>query len=247
VNEHWPHNCSLRHLEEVDSTNDEARRLAVAGATAPLWILADRQTKGRGRRGRVWQAPDGNLTATLLIRPEKPLAQCAQLSFVAALAVAGMVAHFAPVSEVRLKWPNDVLARNRKVAGILLESSGAGAGRPDWVAVGIGVNLATHPGDVELPAVSLAAMAEKVPTPLEALSALAAEWARWYEMWTERSFAPVRDAWLARAAGLGTRIRARLAGGETCGMFEGIDEDGALLLRENPARLRVVTAGEVFF
>jgi BirA family biotin operon repressor/biotin-[acetyl-CoA-carboxylase] ligase len=247
VNAAWPHDVSLHHLDETDSTNEEARRLAMAGAVTPLWILADRQTKGRGRRGREWQAPIGNLTATLLIKPEKPLAQCAQLSFVAALATAGMVAECASGVEVRLKWPNDVLAQGRKIAGILLESAGNEPSRPDWLAVGFGVNLAAHPSDVEFPATSLAAIGGSVPKPREALATLAVQWVQWYELWTERGFGPVRDAWLARAAGLGTRVRARLAGGETYGMFEGIDDSGALLLRESPARLRSISAGEVLF
>lgn len=247
MNKDWPPGYLLRHLEEVDSTNEEARRLALAGAAGPLWILADVQTKGRGRRGREWQAPAGNLTATLLLRPDKPLAQCAQLSFVAALAVAAMVADHAPWLSVNLKWPNDVLVEGRKIAGILLESTGNDAARPDWVAVGIGVNLAGHPADTEFPATSLAAHGAKAPRPSDALASLAVHWSRWYDTWTERGFAPVRDAWLARAAGLGTRIRARLAGGETQGMFEGIDESGALLLRESGARLRTIAAGEVFF
>jgi BirA family biotin operon repressor/biotin-[acetyl-CoA-carboxylase] ligase len=247
VNEAWPQGYSLHHLGETDSTNEEARRLAVAGAATPVWILADRQTKGRGRRGREWQAPAGNLTTTLLLRPDRPLARCAQLSFVAALATAGMITQLAPSAEIALKWPNDVLAQGRKIAGILLESAGNDPARPDWLAVGIGANLAAHPADVEFPATSLAALGVSIPTPREALAALAAHWARWYDLWLERGFGPVRDAWLARAAGLGTRIRARLADGETHGMFEGIDEGGALLLRENPARLRVIAAGDVFF
>lgn len=246
MNQAWPQGYLLHHLNETDSTNEEARRLALAGAPVPIWILADYQTKGRGRRGREWQAPAGNLTATLLLRPDRPLAQCAQLSFVAALAVAAMVAQFAPAADVSLKWPNDVLAERRKIAGILLESAGNEPSRPDWLAVGIGVNLVAHPADVEFPATSLVALAQ-VPAPRDALASLAVHWARWYVLWMERGFGPVRDAWLARAAGLGTHIRARLAGGETHGMFEGIDEGGALLLRESPARLRAISAGEVFF
>ena len=247
MNEIWPSGYFLHHLEETDSTNEEARRLASVGTAVPLWILADRQTTGRGRRGREWQAAPGNLTATLLVRPDRPLAQCAQLSFVAALAVAAMVDNFATSALVNLKWPNDVLADGRKVAGILLESAGNNPARPDWVAVGVGVNLASHPAGTEFPATSLSALGAGVPTPLEALTSLAANWSRWYDVWSERGFAPVRDAWLARAAGLGMHIRARLAVGETQGMFEGMDESGALLLREDGSHLRAISAGEVFF
>lgn len=243
----WPAGYGLLHFPELDSTNAEARRLAACGAAAPLWIIADRQTQGRGRRGRAWESQEGNIAATLLLRPAQPVAECAQLSFVAALAVADTVSRYAPGADVRLKWPNDVLAGGRKLAGILLESASDDGGRPGWLAVGIGLNLASHPDGTEFPATSLAMLAFEVPQPLDALGVLACTWARWYDIWSEHGFEPVRDGWLARAAGLGARIRARVGGGEASGVFEGIDCRGALLLRENPARLRTISAGEVFF
>jgi BirA family biotin operon repressor/biotin-[acetyl-CoA-carboxylase] ligase len=247
VSEAWPAGYGLRHFAELDSTNAEARRLAGAGAPAPLWIVADRQTQGRGRRGRIWEAPAGNLASTLLLRLKKPVAECAQLSFVAALAVADMVARYTPPTDVRVKWPNDVLVCGRKIAGILLESASNDGTRPDWLAVGIGINLATHPERTEFPATSLAALNCETPPARGALTVLARAWARWYDIWSEQGFEPVRDGWLVRAAGLGARIRARLGGGETSGVFEGIDGSGALLLREHPSRLRTISAGEVFF
>ena len=137
----WPPGHALRHFKEIDSTNEEARRLAAAGVQGPLWILADRQSKGRGRRGREWHSLAGNLYATLLLNPVSRIAQCAQLSFVAALAVGDLVARYAPLAVPELKWPNDVLADGRKIAGILLETSGMDAGAPDWLAIGFGVNL----------------------------------------------------------------------------------------------------------
>jgi BirA family biotin operon repressor/biotin-[acetyl-CoA-carboxylase] ligase len=243
----WPAGYGLRHFTELDSTNAEARRLAQAGAEAPLWIVTDRQTQGRGRRGRIWESPAGNLAATLLLRPKKPVAECAQLSFVAALATADMLARYAPPTDVRVKWPNDVLACGRKIAGILLESASDDGTRPDWLAVGIGVNIASHPERTEFPATSLAALNCATPLSLDALAVLAPLWARWYNIWSEQGFEPVRDGWLMRAAGLGARIRARLGSGETSGVFEGIDGSGALLLREQPSRLRTISAGEVFF
>lgn len=221
--------------------------MAAASAAVPVWICADRQTQGRGRRGRLWDTPAGNLAATLLLRPEKPVAECAQLSFVAALAVAETVGLHAPSADIRVKWPNDVLANGCKVSGILLESASDDGKNSAWLAVGIGINLASHPEGTEFPATSFSALGVVVPTIGDVLTRLALDWARWYDIWSEQGFEPIRDGWLTRAAGLGTRIRARLEGGETSGVFEGIDGSGALLLREHSSRLRSISAGEVFF
>lgn len=236
----WPHGTGLLRLDEIDSTNSEARRRAEAGEAGPLWITAARQTAGRGRRGRIWQGADGNLAATLLLRPDASPAVAAQLSFAAALAVADLAAHFAPAAAVTVKWPNDVLVDGRKLSGILLEAGDA------WLAIGIGINLAEFPADTEFPATSLAALGVTPPTPDEALIVLAARFAHWLEVWRADGFAPLRAAWLARAGGLGAPIRARLPHEERHGAFEGIDATGALLLRE-PSGVRAITAGEVFF
>jgi BirA family biotin operon repressor/biotin-[acetyl-CoA-carboxylase] ligase len=242
----WPEGYALKAFDVIDSTNEEARRCAAAGQQEPVWITAERQTAGRGRRGRSWESPAGNLAATLLIRPGKPAAECAQLSFAAAIAAQEMVASFATDTDIRVKWPNDVLANGRKIAGILLESASTGA-VPEWLSIGIGVNLAHHPEGTEFPATSLAALGITAPSAREALARLAASFAKWYETWRANGFSPLRDAWLARAAGLGTRIRARLSDGEIWGMFEGIDETGALILREAHGKTRAIAAGEVFF
>jgi len=191
-------------------------------------------------------SPMRNLCATFLLGSRRPAAECAQLSFVSAIAAAEMVAHFAPGAEVKVKWPNDVLANGRKISGILLESASAG-GEPYFLAIGIGINLAYFPDATEFPATSLAALGFPAPSVGEGLTQLAACFAKWYYIWHGQGFMPIRNAWLARAANLGSRIRARLTSGEICGVFEGIDETGALLLRESPNRLRTMAAGEVFF
>lgn len=243
----WPQGYAQREYESLDSTNEEARRLAASGVEMPVWISAARQTAGRGRRGRVWDDAAGNLAATLLLKPEKSAAECAQLSFVAAIAVAETVMRFLPGAEIRVKWPNDVIANGRKIAGILLESaSGAGA-VPQWLAIGIGINLAWHPEGTDFPATSVAAHGVAAPSPGETLGCLAAAFAKWYDIWRMQGFLPVRDAWLVRAAKLGGRIRARLANEEASGVFEGIDETGALILRGAGGKVRLIAAGEVFF
>jgi len=229
---------------ELDSTNSEARRLAQAGEPGPLWITAERQTAGRGRRGRVWDSGQGNLAATLLLRPEAPPAIIGQLSFVAALAVAEVAAHFAPNAAITVKWPNDVLAEGRKLAGILLETGPASEGI--WLAIGVGVNLASFPQGTEFPATSLAQLGLAPPTPDDALSVLAARFAHWYAAWMHEGFEAIRAAWLARAGGLGLPIRARLPHETREGVFEGIDSTGALLLNER-GQVSTIAAGEVFF
>jgi BirA family biotin operon repressor/biotin-[acetyl-CoA-carboxylase] ligase len=169
------------------------------------------------------------------------------LSFVAALAAAGAISTIAPNCTVRLKWPNDVLAEGRKIAGILLESASGAGGDVEWLAIGIGINLAQHPADTEFPATSLPDLGYASPGPRDALGFLAGEFAKWYEAWRANGFSAIRDAWLARAAGLGTRIRARLQNEEMSGVFEGIDAQGALILREAADRVRLVAAGDVYF
>jgi BirA family biotin operon repressor/biotin-[acetyl-CoA-carboxylase] ligase len=243
----WPQGYALREWAEIDSTNEEARRLAGSGERGPVWLRADRQTAGRGRRGRAWESPTGNLAATLLIAPGKPASECAQLSFVTAIAAADTAFGFAPDIEIKVKWPNDVLAGGRKLSGILLESASGGDGALTFLAIGIGMNLAHFPPDTEFPATSLAALGVSVPSASAALTQLAGHFAKWYDVWMTNGFSPIQDAWLARAAGLGTRIRARLTHEETSGVFEGIDGTGALILREAQGRTRTIAAGEVFF
>lgn len=243
----WPRGYALKEYESLDSTNEEARRLAASGVAMPLWIAAARQTAGRGRRGRAWDTAAGNLASTLLLKPEKPAAECAQLSFVAAIAVAETVAHFLSAADIAVKWPNDVLVGGRKIAGILLESASGTGAVPLWLAIGIGINLTRHPGDTEFPATSMAACGVTAPSPRDTLYRLAVAFAKWYDVWRMQGFLPVRDVWLARAAKLGERIRARLASEETSGVFEGIDETGALILRGAGGKIRLIAAGDVYF
>ena len=236
----WPQ--GYRHIRhgELDSTNSEAQRLAASGETGPVWITADRQTAGRGRRGRVWETSSGNLATTLLLRTDAPPAIIGQLSFVAALAAAEMAAHFAPNAAITVKWPNDVLADGKKLAGLLLEAG------PGWLAIGIGINLASAPEGTEFPATSLAQLGIAAPSSDEALTVLAARFAHWYAAWMNEGFETIRAAWLARAGGLGGPIRARLPSETRQGLFEGIDASGALLLNEQ-GNVRAIAAGEVFF
>lgn len=233
--------------EELDSTNAEARRRAEAGEGGPLWITALRQTAGHGRRGRAWTTSTGNLAATLLLTTDKPPAEAAQLSFVAALAAAELAETCLGPGAAKLKWPNDVMVFGRKAVGILIESGT----RPDgqlWLAVGIGINLAEAPQNVERPATAFAEhMASPPPAPLDALEILATRFEHWRALWDREGFAPIAQAWTLHAHGLGEPCEARLPNQTHRGVAEGLDADGALRLRLDDGTVLRITAGDVFF
>jgi BirA family transcriptional regulator, biotin operon repressor / biotin---[acetyl-CoA-carboxylase] ligase len=238
--------AGVRHIvyDTLGSTNAEALAHGRAGERGPLWISARSQDAGRGRRGNAWASPPGNLYATLLLTEPSPKPQAPQLSFVAALALHDAVSECAPQSgpALQVKWPNDLLLGPAKLAGILIE----GESEPAFaVAIGIGANCASHPGDTPFPATDLAAAGALV-TPDALQAALACTMARRLAQWRRgEGFASIRADWLKRAAGLGLPIRVRLPERELSGRFHGLDEVGRLQL-EQPGGLTTVTAGEVF-
>lgn len=237
----------IEAYDELDSTNAEARRRAEAGEAGPVWITAAVQTAGRGRRGRAWSTQRGNLAATLLMVTDRPAAEAAQLSFVAALAACDLADACLGAGAARLKWPNDVLVHGRKAVGILVESGTRSDGRL-WLAVGIGVNLKHAPQDVERPATAFADhMAGPPPQPGAALDVLAPAFERWRAAWATQGFAAIAAGWTERAAGLGERCVARLPTRTVEGVAEGLDADGALRLRLDGGGLERITAGDVFF
>jgi BirA family biotin operon repressor/biotin-[acetyl-CoA-carboxylase] ligase len=231
--------------ETIGSTNDELKRLAREGAGEGLIIIAERQTAGRGRRGRTWVSPPGNLYSSTLVRPDCRAATAAQLGFVAALGVSGAIGELAPHVETRCKWPNDLLANGKKVSGILLETEMVAGDRPDFVILGVGVNLVSSPRDTPYPATSLVEEGAPVIAPAMMAAAFIRHFAAWLTMWRESGFGPIREAWLARAMGLGEPIQVRLERDTLDGRFLDLDDDGALLLGQPEGRRRIA-AGEIF-
>ncbi|HEX5079921.1 MAG TPA: biotin--[acetyl-CoA-carboxylase] ligase, partial [Geminicoccaceae bacterium] len=220
LEEPLPDGFRLCELDRVDSTNDEVRHRAAAGAEPGLVVLARRQTRGRGRHGRAWASPAGNLYASLLLQVDGPLATSAQLSFVAGLALAEARERHAPAGVLpRLKWPNDVLLGRAKVAGILLESAGVGSTGTADVIVGTGVNIVSCPRDTPYPATSLLEQGFAPIAPRALLGTYLAALDRWLRRWREAGFGAVREAWCARGLGLGEQIRLRLAREELHGRF----------------------------
>lgn len=234
----------------MDSTNAEAHRLA-RNVSGPAWIMARKQTAGRGRRGRGWSGGSGNFAATLLMHPQGGPAQAAQLSFVAALALdQALTSVCGPFARIAIKWPNDVLLNGGKVAGILLESIGHGQG-VDALAIGVGVNLATAPDPATLEPeavapVSVLGETGHSVTQDDFLDLLAAALAHWYQQLRDYGFDPIRTAWLARAARLGETITARTGHDSLTGRFDGIDETGALIL-QTPEGRKVIPAADIYF
>jgi BirA family biotin operon repressor/biotin-[acetyl-CoA-carboxylase] ligase len=230
----------------VGSTNDEAKKLARNGAAHGTVVWALEQTAGRGRRGRRWSSPPGNLYASLVLRPGAAPERTAQLGFVAALAVTDALRELAPqLAEPTCKWPNDVLVGGRKIAGILLESEMDKGEHLAFVIVGVGINLVSAPPDAEHPATSIAGEGRLAPAPHTALGAFARHFESWAQVWENEGFAPVRDGWRARAAFLGEQIQVRLDTTTLRGKFIDLDQHGVLLL-ETEGGLRQVSAGDVF-
>jgi BirA family biotin operon repressor/biotin-[acetyl-CoA-carboxylase] ligase len=239
---------SLICLPSVGSTNDEAKRLAEDGAVEGTLVYALEQTAGRGRRGRGWHSPPGNLYVSAVLRPGKPAAQSALIGFVAAVALADALQDLGLSGErLRLKWPNDVLVDKAKVAGILIETSATAGGPPAWLVLGMGVNLAHAPENTPYPATTLRAAGLASVTVEGLLEALAGRLAEWYGRWQAEGFAPVRAAWLKRATGLGEPIEVRLDQESLQGRFVALEEDGALSLELPQGERRRVTVGDVFF
>jgi BirA family transcriptional regulator, biotin operon repressor / biotin---[acetyl-CoA-carboxylase] ligase len=232
------------HLDIVASTNVEA---LARGQDDRLWITAREQSAGRGRRGRAWASPAGNLYASLvLVDPAEPR-RAADLCFVAALALSDAVVAAAPraAASMALKWPNDVLVNGAKLAGILVE--GAHAGERFSAVIGCGVNIVSHPGGTPYPATHLSATDTTVNVEIF-FAALSDSFAKRLELWQRGAgFAEIRKAWLARAAGIGRRIVVRLPSGDVDGTFESLDSEGALILIEDGGQRRAVSAGEIFF
>lgn len=224
----------IRSVPETRSTNEDLAALAREGAPEGLWLRADRQSGGKGRQGRQWESPPGNLYASTLVRLRPGDPPAPTLALVAAVALQEAVSLHA--DGVCIKWPNDLIADGAKLAGILLEREG------EAVVAGFGVNLAGHPSHIERPVTSVAKLAGSAPQPDALLDVLAEAFARWLGRWRGEGLGPVCRRWLERAHPVGTP----LVTSEGAGLFDGLDEYGALRLRLADGTSRVIHAGDVF-
>lgn len=236
----------IRHAR-VGSTNEVAAGLARDGAPAGTLVVAGEQTAGRGRHGRCWHSPRGNLYCSLILRPALPLAACASLSLVIGLAACRAVARCAGADlALALKWPNDLLVCGAKLAGILLEGVADAQGAAPWVVAGLGVNVASCPTGLAYPATSLAEEGVEVGVE-DLLDAYLDELEPLLRIWEGEGFAPLRGAWLARAAGLGAAVRLQVGDELHTGRLADLQDDGSILLESPTGCLTRFTAGELFF
>jgi BirA family biotin operon repressor/biotin-[acetyl-CoA-carboxylase] ligase len=237
-----PSGCRLIAHETVGSTNEEAKRLAETGATDGTAVWALEQTAGRGRHGRQWSSPKGNLYLSAVFRPKCRIAEAPQLGFVVGVAMASAIRALSDIP-AELKWPNDLLVSGKKVSGILLDSSDGGAGGVAWVIAGVGVNVEVHPEDID-GADSLRAFGATFSVE-ELLEAFLSRLFDLIGVWSRDGFEPIRICWQELALATGTLVSVKLPDQLIGGTFEGIDPSGNLLLRHNDEVLHVA-AGDVF-
>jgi BirA family biotin operon repressor/biotin-[acetyl-CoA-carboxylase] ligase len=242
-------------LATCGSTNDEAARLARAGARHGTIVVADTQTAGRGREGRAWASPPGaGLYLSAVVRPPLPLAMVPAMTLAIGIGLCDAIRSFG--ADAVLKWPNDALVGGRKLAGVLVEAHSQGT-RLDAVVIGIGVNLngaaaglngaaAGLPPDIASRAITLEEAAGR-PVDREAfLEAVLIGVERWVDRYVASGLAVVIPAWHERMA---QHLVARAAlsedGAPLVGEVAGLDGDGALLLRDGAGQLHRVRSGDV--
>jgi BirA family biotin operon repressor/biotin-[acetyl-CoA-carboxylase] ligase len=243
----------LAVFDHIGSTNAEAMSAARGGESGPKWFVTSEQTAGRGRRNRPWIAPRGNLASSILEVMDISPSSAATLGFAAGLALEAALKKVSVEASARsehmqfsLKWPNDVLAGQQKLAGILLEAEAVADDRLA-VVVGIGTNVVAAPKDTPTPATSLAALGVHVGA--EGLFAILSDcWAEFRGIWDNgRGFGEIRRAWLERAAGLGQPVAVQAAGTTVDGTFDTIDDSGCLIIRKSDGKRVPISAGDVYF
>lgn len=238
----------LIKLKEVDSTNDYAKRLILEeGALEGTVVVAESQSWGKGRRGRIWHSPKGNLYCSLILRCPYETELIGQLSFVASLAVLDTVKSFADELKLFCKWPNDVITSElKKIAGILIEV--ISVKDHHFAVLGIGVNIGNYPleSDLNWPATSLRAHNIKI-TPDAFLDLELESFQKYFFNWQTKGFSVIREEWLHNVYGLGQAITVKLPNRDYTGIFKTIDEHGALWLEDQKGNLNRIISGEVFY
>jgi len=237
-----PTNCKLMSFDSLGSTNEEAKKLAKEGAEPGTVIWAREQKLGRGRYGRSWHSPVGNLYLSVIQRPNCLPSDATQLGFVAGVALAEALLSLTNIT-ITLKWPNDILANGKKASGILLESSSNSNKSLEWLVIGVGVNVEKYPSDIDK-STSLHQEGSIVNVE-QVLCTFLHFYFLNVEKWVNNGFDLIRERWLSLSINQGTDIKVRLPGNEICGTFVGIDNRGSLLLNTN-GEVNKIDVGDVF-
>lgn len=234
-------NFTINHLEQVESTNSLALSLVKSyQINHNHIILADSQTGGKGRMGRNWVSPIGNLYFSLVLKPNKSIAVNSQLSFLASIAMGLAIAGFSKNNqEINYKWPNDILLSSKKVAGILLESDA------DFLVLGIGVNIKSNPKQTTYPACNLDEQGFRPVDKINLLEKFLDNFSDLYQKWLGFGFMPIRNLWLEKAFNLNQEITVNLPSQSLRGIFKNLDEQGNLIL-EVSGKTQLIASGEVF-
>lgn len=231
--------------EVLESTSTTLKQRAEAGEAEGLAILALRQIAGRGRQGRGWDSPAGNLYLSVLLRPAVSLRVAPQWSFVAAVALAETLKPLLPhEARLTLKWPNDLLLHGTKAAGILVETGVAASNTLDWLCIGIGVNIASKPSLPDRATSCLAEFLPDPPTPEILATALLRNLAHWHETRLAQGFTPIRDAWLRHGPAMGASVSVKRDGALLEGAFAGLSPEGGLKLAKG-SEVQLILAGEI--
>ena len=242
-----PETYRLIKLTDIDGTNAEAKRIALSGVDLShesVVVWAETQTAGRGRRGREWISPKGNLYCSLLFNPKCSVSDAGQLGLVASLALQRVISRV--TDGVECKWPNDVLINGQKVSGLLMETEANSKGDLTWLVLGVGVNIAHHPEDMPFPATSLFAAGQEGTTVTQMLEGFVGEMDQLLSEWRDTGFSAARAEWLSVAAGLNKDISVHLPNDTINGVFAGLDASGALIL-DGPDGFQTINSGDVFF
>jgi BirA family biotin operon repressor/biotin-[acetyl-CoA-carboxylase] ligase len=243
MNSEWTSNYNLLMFDEIDSTNDEAKRLARSQPIGNFVISAKKQTKGRGQYGREWDSSGSNLYMSILLQPDLPREIFSQCSFLSALSLYDVIHNLAKKQGIELnmslKWPNDLLINEAKIAGILLESIGP------YLIIGIGLNIEHHPVIQGRNTTSMKALGLACVTPQNMIDLIMQAFEGYYKTWLSKGFMPVRKLWLLRAHKLGSIITANDGKQRISGEFVDIDQMGAIRLKLANGAMHSMSAGEV--
>jgi len=245
----WLRHYNFLIFDETDSTNAEARRLVESGASGNFIIWAKSQTHGRGRYGRSWQSPPGNLYMSILLDSNRFASKQQELSFVTSLGVYNAIRIIGLRNKQKLnlglKWPNDVLVHGAKIAGILLET--IKTHNRQYLIIGIGLNIDNHPCDIDRDTTSMSAIVSQVPEVSHMLDVIMSSFEHYFALWQAQGFLPIRHLWLQKIYNPKHVMTVNDGRNRISGIFQDIDLNGAIRLKLASGQIYTLSAGEVFF